>query len=60
MYKRQYREMDDETKRKISISSKGKAKSDEHKQHISTALKAYWQSIPSKNDSNKPDTEYDI
>lgn len=55
---RQFRELDDATKQKISQSSKGKAKTEIHKQHISQSLKAYWQSIPSKNSPDKPNTDY--
>ena len=47
-YKRQYRELSDETKKRISASSKGKSKSETHKQHISQALKDYWRNVPSK------------
>ena len=46
--KRIYRELDDATKEKISQSSKGKAKTTTHKQHISQSLKKYWQGVPSK------------
>ena len=46
--KRQYRELEDSTKKKISQSSKGKAKTTTHKQHISQSLKKYWQGVPSK------------
>ena len=46
--KRIYRELDAETKQKISVSSKGKAKSAAHKQHISQAMKKYWSTVPSK------------
>ena len=45
-YKRQYRELDDETKMKISASIRGKHKSEQHKQHISQAMTEYWQSVP--------------
>ncbi len=45
-YKRQYRELDDETKRKISNSSKNKPKSAEHKMHISQAMTEYWRTVP--------------
>ena len=45
-YKRQYRELDDETKKKISASSKNKPKSEAHKRHISQAMEEYWQSVP--------------
>ena len=45
-YKRQYRELQDTTKAKISAASKGKRKSTSHKIHISQALKNYWQQVP--------------
>jgi len=47
-YKRQYRELDDATKEKISRSTTGVKKSDLHKQHISQAMKDYWKSVPHK------------
>ena len=46
--KRIYRELDAETKQKISVSSKGKAKTSSHKEHISQAMKRYWSTVPSK------------
>jgi hypothetical protein len=46
--KRIYRELDAETRQKISVSSKGKAKTSSHKEHISQAMKRYWSSVPSK------------
>ena len=46
--KRQYRELDQETKEKISRSTTGKSKSDLHKQHISLAMRKYWSRIPNK------------
>ena len=45
-HKRQYRELDDETKKKISASSRNKPKSEAHKQHISQAMEKYWLSVP--------------
>ena len=45
-YKRQYRELDDETKKKISASSKNKPKSEAHKRHISQAMADYWETVP--------------
>lgn len=53
-YKRQYRELDDEVKEKISQSSKAKPKSEDHKQHISQAMTKYWQSVPSKPSGDTP------
>lgn len=54
-YKRKFRELDDETKQKISQALRGKSKSYSHTQHISQGLKAYWQNVPSKNKSVEPD-----
>ena len=51
-YKRQYRELSDETKEKISLSTTGVRKSELHKQHISQAMKDYWKGVP-----HKPDDE---
>lgn len=48
--KRQFRELSDETKQKISNSSRNRPKSDQHKQHISQGMKDYWQNVP-----NRPD-----
>ena len=53
--KREYRELSDETKAKISNSSKGKPKSTSHKIHISQAMYDYWKTIPNK-PKNKPTT----
>ena len=47
-YKRQFRELSDETKDKISQSTKGKRKSFSHRQHLSQALTDYWKSVPSR------------
>ena len=47
-YKRQYREMDDITKMKISQTLKGRGKSSTHKENISAGLKNYWKQIPNK------------
>jgi hypothetical protein len=45
-YKRQYRELSDETKEKISAANRNRPKSDIHKQHISQSMKKYWEQIP--------------
>ena len=47
-YKRQWRELSDEHKDKISQSSKNKPKSAEHRQHISQAMIDYWRGVPHK------------
>ena len=46
--KRQYRELSDITKQKISKATIGKSKSTSHKEHISQSMKRYWSSIPHK------------
>ncbi len=47
-YKRQWRELSDETKERISQSSKNKPKSAAHKEHISQSLIDYWRGVPHK------------
>ncbi len=47
-YRRQFRELEQETKDKISQSSKNKPKSIQHRQHISQGMTRYWQSVPNK------------
>ena len=49
-YKRQYRQLSDETKNKISTSAKNKPKSEMHKRHIQQSMLRYWSSV-----QNKPD-----
>lgn len=51
-YKRQWRELSDEHKEKISQASTDKPKSAEHKLHISQAMKDYWHSVPHRPDKN--------
>lgn len=46
--KRQFRELDDLTKQKISQALKGRSKGMTHKENISKGLKEYWKSIPNK------------
>ena len=50
-YKRQYRQLGDETKSKISTSAKNKPKSEEHKRHIQQSMLRYWQTVPNKPES---------
>ena len=52
-YKRQYRELDDETKEKIAASQRGRTKSQAHKQHISQAMTKYWQTVPHRPSSGE-------
>ena len=44
--KRNYRDLRDDTKMRISQSLRGRTFSDSHKQAISDAMKAYWATIP--------------
>ena len=50
-YTRQYRQLSDETKNKISTSAKNKPKSEEHKRRIQQSMLRYWQTVPNKHDS---------
>ena len=50
-YTRQYRQLSDETKSKISTSAKNKSKSEEHKRRIQQSMLRYWQTVPNKPDS---------
>ena len=52
-YKRQYRELDDETKEKIAASQRGRTKSESHRQHISQAMTEYWQTVPHRPSSGE-------
>ena len=45
-YKRQYRELDDLTKKKISDGNKGKKLSEYQKALISQSMIDYWKSVP--------------
>ena len=56
--KRQFRQMDDATKLRISHRLRGRSMSETHKQAISNGMKAYWAGIPNKpteNNVNKND-----
>lgn len=59
-YKRQYREIDDEVKEKISQANKNKPKSESHKLHLSQSLTKYWQSVPHRPSSGTSVTNGDI
>ena len=58
---RQFRNLDDATKLRISQKLKGRTMSDSHKQAISDAMKAYWATIPYRpsenNESNNQNDE---
>ena len=46
--KRTYRELNDDTKQRISQALKGHGLTDNHKQAISDGMRAYWATIPNK------------
>ena len=50
-YKRQYRELSDETKNKISTSAKNKPKTERHKQLIQQGMLRYWQTVENRPNS---------
>ena len=50
--KRQYRDLRDDTKRRISQSLKGRSFSNSHKQAISDAMRQYWATIPYRPSEN--------
>lgn len=56
-HKRQYRQLGDTTKQKISQSLKGRTKSIAHTQAISDGLKKYWTTVPNQPNNNKNKTE---
>lgn len=45
-YKRRYREMADDTKKKISAALRGRSKGAGHKERISAGLRNYWSQVP--------------
>ncbi len=55
---RTFRELTDETKAKIPQSMRGKSKTFTHREHISDALRQYWEGIPNKQ-QNTNDNEQD-
>ena len=50
--KREFRNLRDDTKMRIAQSLKGRSFSDSHKQAISDAMKAYWSTIPYRDEEN--------
>ena len=47
-YKRQYRQLSDETKTKISNSNRNKPKSEIQKKRIQQSMIQYWKTVPNK------------
>ncbi|MBQ3722450.1 MAG: hypothetical protein II851_01940 [Bacteroidales bacterium] len=52
-YKRQYRDLPDEVRKKISASTKGKAKTYSHKEHIRQGMLKYWSGVSYKDQSHE-------
>ena len=62
-YKRQYRELDNETKIKISNATRGKSKSKEWRNKISQSMVDYWKTVehrPQPDNADKQTTMDDI
>ena len=59
--KRQFRDLRDDTKKRIAQSLRGRTFSDPHKQAISDAMRQYWATIPYRptenNESNNQNNE---
>ena len=56
--KRQFRQLNDMTKLRISQSLRGRSMSETHKQAISDGMKAYWATIPNKpSENNKSENQ---
>ena len=49
-YKRQYRQLDDDVKQRISASTRNRPKTEQHKEHIRQGMLQYWQTVPDKED----------
>ena len=58
-YKRQWRELEDSTKDKISRALKGKRKSSYHKEHIRQSMLNYWSQVEHKPTQDDEDSESD-
>ena len=55
-YRRQYRELGDETKAKIAQANRNRPKSEAHRQRISQAMKDYWAKVPHRSSSGNVTT----
>lgn len=56
--KRQFRQLDDATKHRISQSLRGRSMSETHKQAISDSMKVFWATIPNKpSENNKSENQ---
>lgn len=59
-YKRQWRELSDEHREKISQATANKPKSAEHREHIRQAMIDYWRTVPNKPETESGDTSYHL
>ena len=57
--KRLYRNLEDDTKTRIAQSLRGRSFSDSHRQAISDAMKAYWSTIPYRDEENNESNNQD-
>ena len=57
--KREFRNLRNDTKMRIAQSLKGRSFSDSHKQAISDAMKAYWSTIPYRDEENNESNNQD-
>ncbi|MBE6212131.1 MAG: hypothetical protein E7129_03210 [Rikenellaceae bacterium] len=58
-YKRQWRELEDTTKEKISKALRGKSKSSFHKENIRRSMLDYWRTVEHKPTQDDEDSESD-
>lgn len=58
-YKRQWRELEDTTKEKISKALRGKSKSSFHKENIRRSMLDYWSKVEHKPTQDDEDSESD-
>jgi len=56
-YKRQYRELSDETKRKLSQSAIGRKKPEWVKNLIRQGMLAYWDTVPHRPENNDDNSD---
>ena len=56
-YKRQWRELEDSTKEKISKALRGKSKSSFHKENIRRSMLDYWRTVEHKPQPTPQDDE---
>lgn len=57
--KRQFKNLRDDTKKRIAQSLRGRTFSDSHKQAISDAMRQYWATIPYRPSENNASNDQD-